>query len=134
MYSGVVTSAFLKKNSQSPMLDYFPKDGTLASNDWLGLVPVKEKPYLIDPPKGYIFHANNKFVGDGYLYESASNYITSARASRIREMIEEFISKGEKIGVEEMMEMQKDTVDVYARDMMPKVVRIAEALKGKFNK
>ena len=53
-----------------------------------------EKPFIIDPPKGYIYHANNKLVGDGYKYETASNYITTARASRIDEILKDYIQRG----------------------------------------
>ena len=122
----------MKKKSQSPVADFFPKDGTDPENEWIGLIDPKEKPFIIDPPKGYIFQANNKFTGDGYKYESASNYITTSRASRIQELIEEAIQKGRKLGVDDMMEMQMDTVDVYARDLAPKMMNIVKELKAEF--
>ena len=64
----IITSAWLKKQDHSPAKDFFPKDGTDPSNEWLGLIDPMEKPYIIDPPKGYIFQANNKFASDGYKY------------------------------------------------------------------
>lgn len=35
----VITSAFPKKKSTSPIDDFFPKDGTDPGNEWEGMLP-----------------------------------------------------------------------------------------------
>lgn len=37
----------------------YPKKGWLKDNQWLGLVPNEELPYLLNPKQGYIVSANN---------------------------------------------------------------------------
>ena len=44
-----------------------------------------------------------------------------------------FIARGEKITIQDMMKMQMDTVDIYARDSFLKMIAIVEGLMAKFN-
>ena len=50
----MITSAFPKKKSTAPTNDFFPKDGTDPENEWEGLIDPSEKPFVIDPPKGFL--------------------------------------------------------------------------------
>jgi len=50
----------------------------------------------------------------------------TARSARIQELIEEQINRGQKFTVEDMKRIQLDTVDIYARDNIDKILKIIE--------
>ena len=52
--------------------------------------------------------------------------MSTARSVRIDELIREGIKAGKKFSPQDMIDIQQDTVDVFARNMIPNVVRIAE--------
>ena len=107
-----------------------PKDGSLKSNDWLGFVPWKDQPKIVNPKKGYIVSANNKMASDNIKYFTSANMFTTSRATRIDEMIQEFVNKGKKISVQDMITMQADTLDVLAREVVPiMIARTKDAFK-----
>lgn len=41
-----------------------PLDGSKKENDWLGFLPMKYHPRMINPDKGYIAHGNNKVTSE----------------------------------------------------------------------
>ena len=104
--------------------DFFPLDGTNSKDDWLGYVPKNESPFVINPKKGYIVTANNKFSSDNLKNEYSHVGKPTARALRINNMIKAFIANGTKIGTEEVKRMQQDSVDEYANIMNPLMVEI----------
>ena len=48
---------------------------------------------------------------------------------RIDEYIREGIASGKKFDADDMIELQLDTIDVFARDMAPTVVKLATQMK-----
>jgi len=111
-----------------------PKDGSLKKNDWLGLVPWKDQPKLVNPKKGFIVSANNKMATDNLKYFTSANQFTTSRAARIDEMIRDLVKKGKKITVEDNINIQKDTLDVLAREITPIMIdRTYDALKKGYN-
>ena len=81
-------------------------------------------PKLINPKKGFIVTANNKMASNKYK-EVQKGFWYGARALRIRQMIEEKLS-GKQITVEDNIAMQADVKDVFAEDLVPKLVKIAK--------
>ena len=59
--------------------------------------------------------------------------MATARSIRITEMIEESISAGKKFTHEDMAAIQQDFTDVFARDMTPRLISIAEGLKSELS-
>ena len=59
--------------------------------------------------------------------------LTTARAVRIDEMIREKIESGKKMTAEDMLEIQLDYTDVFARKMVPYIVTLAERSKLKLS-
>lgn len=97
----------------------YMKDGTTSKYDWTGMLKGKERLHIIDPEKGYIVTANNRlttknFHGGRY----ASNWLITARAIRITEIIKHKIERGHKFTTEDSKQIQLDTVDIYCRKMV----------------
>lgn len=83
---------------------------------WRGYIPYKEMPYALNPKKGFIVTANNYIAGPDYKYfESLGSNFCQGRAERISELIQQKINENQKLGPEDLLEMQRDELDVYAR-------------------
>ncbi|EAS07883.2 peptidase S45 penicillin amidase (macronuclear) [Tetrahymena thermophila SB210] len=116
----------------NPEKSAFIQDGTDRNNDWIGYLPKSQNPHLIDPERGFIVAANNKISPNSAKGFASVNMHPTARAQRIREMIEQYIKEGKKISVEDVKKMQYDAVDVYARQVAPYVINLYEKQKQQF--
>jgi len=97
-----------------------PADGSDSSLDWVGYIPYDEKPHNIDPPEGYVAHANNIPPGgltmDGYpAYVMGSSFSSNHRVDRITELL----LSGAPLDAEKMKAMQMDDLDGSARIFVP---------------
>ncbi|KAL4445465.1 hypothetical protein ABPG74_004539 [Tetrahymena malaccensis] len=113
----------------NPEKSAFIQDGTNRNNDWIGFLPKSQNPHLIDPERGFIVAANNKISPNSAKGFASVNMHPTPRAQRIREMIEQYIKEGKKISVEDVKKMQQDSVDVYARQVVPHVINLYEKQK-----
>ena len=52
----------------------------------------EERPYVIDPPKGFVALANNKFIGYGSKDNLAWNSVPTARGIRLHNALSNIIS------------------------------------------
>lgn len=119
------------KNSQSSNLysKSFCKGWSLTDEITESL-SYDKSPKLFNPRKGYIVTANNKVVSDNFKYEFSGMY-QFTRAYRIKEMIEDKLSKNEKFSIEDNINMLKDVKDVAAERILPKLISIYERNKVK---
>ncbi|KRX07979.1 hypothetical protein PPERSA_10614 [Pseudocohnilembus persalinus] len=99
------------------------KLGNTTEYDWIGEQDPEDWPQIVNPKKGYIVTANNKYASDNIKYGQSVNQFSTARASRIDEMIRQKIESKKKIGVKDMMEMQRDTVDIFAEKVLPQMIK-----------
>ena len=99
--------------------------GYNPEDDIIRHVKREESLRLINPRKGFIVTANNKMATSNYKFDFPG-YQNNIRAYRIREMIEEKIRKNEKINVATNIEIQMDTKDCLAEEILPKILRIVE--------
>lgn len=98
----------------------FIKDGTTSKNDWIGMLRGKDRMHIEDPEKGYIVTANNRLVSRNFANgRYSANWIITARAIRITEMIEQAVAKNGKVSIEDCKEIQLDTVDWFCRYISP---------------
>ncbi|KAL4459526.1 hypothetical protein ABPG74_018139 [Tetrahymena malaccensis] len=102
----------------------FIKDGTTTEQDWVRFTQPSEQPQVHNPRKGFVVTANNKFATDNLKGYLSANLISTPRAYRITQMIEEKIKKGLKFDIEDMKRMQADTVDSYGQDILPYLFKI----------
>ena len=100
---------------------WLPFNGSAGEGEWVGFIPFEQIPHLINPPKHYIATANNRPVGPDYPYYLGSSdyFYPSYRERRIVEFIEEAVSSGRKLTVEDMMLLQGDVLSIPAREMTP---------------
>lgn len=81
-----------------------PVPGWDGKYEWDGLIPFEELPQADNPECGYIVTANNPVVGNDYPHHLSWDWMGSARAERI----EELLLAQPKFSVEEFVEMQVD--------------------------
>ncbi|CAD8059551.1 unnamed protein product [Paramecium sonneborni] len=80
------------------------------NKEWVRYVPYKEIPMIIDPEKGYIVVANNKFIPDN---ELSWNTQPTSRGRRINDLITQMINQGQKFSISDHIKLQSDTYDSY---------------------
>lgn len=102
-----------------------PVPGWTGEYDWKGVIPFDELPSLYNPPTGYVAVVNNKTVGDDYPYNLSYDWFHPGyRARRVNEMLQELISKGDKISVEDMRVIQADNYSYADAALWPYVTAI----------
>lgn len=109
-------------------------DGTTSEDDWVGFVKPRDLPRVINPKKGYIVTANNRQMPDNVISDIGATISSTIRAQRITELIEAKIAMGHKFDYQDMLKIQNDTVDMMAREMMPKVAKLSQKMIGSLTK
>lgn len=72
---------------RNPESGNYVKDGTTSEHDWVGIVTSEDRIHVIDPPRGFFVHANNRLVEENF-YGGIMNYTAfTARGDRITELI-----------------------------------------------
>jgi len=101
-----------------------PGDG---SYDWEGYLPIKERPNLYNPKKGYLATANEDITPKDYEHQKTLNYIwaDSYRGKRIAEVL----SEEKTFTMKDMEKLQSDYFSIPARSLVPMLqgVTIASA-------
>lgn len=91
-----------------------PVPGDSTQYGWKGFVPYNELPTVVNPKEGFIATANNQVVDDSYKYHITDFWAQSYRYDRIAEVLE---SKSD-ITKEDMMNLQMDQTNLYAREFL----------------
>lgn len=89
-------SAAPKRKNDYPYLGTTVLDGQTSKHDHEGLVDLKHLPFHINPKKGYFVTANQRVVPENSKFDYGATMVSTARALRINEMIEEQLKKGHK--------------------------------------
>lgn len=104
----------------------YPKVGKLAQNKWKGLIPHDEMPYVINPDRGYVVSANNFMTSDNVTHGIGHTFTYTGRSTRIYELIDEALERtGNKLTAKDMVSMQTDVVDVYAKHVLANMLYCA---------
>lgn len=82
-----------------------PVNVTKSEESWQGFHPEEEKPWLLNPARGYVATANNAVLGSGVLPLFRKTWYPSFRADRIESLLE----KTEKLTVQDMARIQTDS-------------------------
>jgi penicillin amidase len=92
---GYVLAGRIPKRLQDDGIGPFP--GWSGENDWVGYVSADERPFLFNPPKGFIATANNRIAGANYPHYLSNDYLPGYRAERISGVLagKTKISKGD---------------------------------------
>jgi penicillin amidase len=100
----------------------YPVDGASGDYDWIGFVPEADMPRISNPAAGVVVNANNRLVGPDYPYMITRNWDDPYRAERIHELLDE----REKHSIEDTMRQQEDILSVAARELVARMVAVAE--------
>ena len=82
-----------------------PVNVTKSDDSWRGFHPEEEKPWLLNPRRGYVATANNPVLDDGRLPLFRKTWYPSFRADRI----EALLQNTEKLSVEDNTDIQTDS-------------------------
>jgi penicillin G amidase len=100
------------------------REGWTGEWDWTGSLPFGEHPQVLDPPAGYIVTANNRQTVDPVADLIGQTWLLPFRAQRITEMIR---TGPGGYTPDDMLRMQFDLVDLFARRFVDRAIEAAEA-------
>ena len=104
-----------------------PVPGESEAYGWEGYVPYDELPIVVNPKEGFIATANNEIIDDSYKYHITDLWAQSYRYERIAEVLE---TKTD-LTKEDMMDLQMDQTNLYAREFMAQMLKSVEKLDSK---
>ncbi len=108
-----------KANGQIPIRKQgdgqLPVPGDSSDYGWEGFIPWDELPTVVNPEEGFIATANNEVVGEEYSYHITDFWAQPYRFERIKEVLE----ANDSLTVEDMMNLQMDQYNLYAREFLP---------------
>lgn len=100
---------------QDPSDALLPLPGWDKNYELNNYIPFHELPKVINPDKGYIATANNKIVSDDYPYHLSNVWAQPYRFDRITEVLE----ANDNLTLEDMKDLQMDTINLRAREFIP---------------
>ena len=108
----------------------------MSTYDWKEdeLVPLDQLPRALNPKKGFLSNANNRQAPEHAINDYGATHMSTGRSVRIDELIREGIKDGKKFTPEDMIAYQQDSVDVFARNMLPNVVQLCETTQRDLTK
>ena len=91
-----------------------PGDGRY---EWAGFLPIKERPHLLNPDKGFFATANQNVTPSDYTHWDAVGYTWADpfRGNRLNEVL----GKEDKITIDKMKALQTDYFSIPARTLLP---------------
>ena len=91
-----------------------PGDGRF---EWAGFLPIKKRPHLFNPSKGFFATANQNVTPDDYTHWDAVGYTWADpfRGNRINQVL----SENKRITMEDMQALQTDYYSLPARSLIP---------------
>lgn len=104
-----------------------PSPGWTGEFRWEGYIPADEMPHSFNPPAGYIVSANNRIAGPQYRHFISDDWAPPARAQRIEQMLGDAARKGHPISTEYVQQMQRDQVNLEARQLLPLLSAVVPA-------
>src|SRR5699024_6509451 len=99
-----------------------PVPGDSAEYGWEDYVPYDELPRVVNPKEGFIATANNEVVGEEYPYHLTRFWAQPYRYERIAEALE----VNDELTAEDMMALQLDWENLYAREFLASLVQAIE--------
>jgi penicillin amidase len=96
-----------------------PAPGWLAVNDWQGMRPFGENPWVINPPSGIVVNTNNRLTDATFPDNLSFDWGDSYRIIRA----ERLLNAREFHSLESFIEIQTDTVSEDARALLPLIAR-----------
>ena len=96
-----------------------------GQSSWEGFIPFEDKPGVVQPD--YVGTANQRLVDDP-VYPIGQEYASGFRGTRIYEALDAAVDEGAAIDREFMQDLQRDTVDVRARLLVPAILEARDRM------
>ncbi len=96
----------------------FISDGRDPAYTWGKWIPREHLPKALNPPRGFLASANQPPVGEDYPYYLAGKYAGWERSLRINEVLK----AGSDFTPQDMMDLQRDNLNLRARTVLPTVI------------
>lgn len=93
---------------------HLPSPGWTGAYDWTGYVDVDDHPYVMDPPDGYLYTANNRTIPPDQELLLSSTWYAPERSERI----EELLLKTSRHTFQESALMQRDRTDLGVKKIL----------------
>lgn len=97
-----------------------PVPGWTPEHEWDGFVPFDDLPWSKDPARGLLVTANNRTYDDAYPHLIGHDFHTPFRARRI----ERRLAESEALVMDQMADIQTDTVSLPARELLPRLAEL----------
>ena len=97
-----------------PSQGRFIQAGNTSQNKWQSYVPMDQVPAIRNPERGFIFSANQRSASEDYPYPIVGRF-----ADYRCRIINDKLSKMEKITPSDMMKMQTNTYSLKAAELLP---------------
>ncbi len=94
-------------------------DGSDKAALWGHLIPMRENPHVLNPPRGYVFSANECITDSTYPYWYNQSFV-EFRAWRIDQVLDTL----PKATIQDMFALQNDNYSVLAANMLPLMLRL----------
>jgi len=98
-------------------------DGRDPLYDWQADIPFEHLPYVKNPPRGFVFNANQIPVGENYPYWLGIEYAGYSRPNRIHGLLEQM----NDITPRDFEYMLRDSFHTSASDLLPVILPVIEA-------
>ena len=95
-----------------------PVPGWTSEYEWVDYIAYENLPHFYNPPQGYIVTANNRVFDDKFPNQIFIEPISGDRSQRIVELIDEYIARNAKIGIDYFKQMQFDQQSPSAREII----------------
>ena len=82
----MLSSSPVRRNDY-PYLGSSILDGTSTVHDWIGIAPLKDMPYYINPESGYLHTSNSRNVPEKSKFDYGAGVTNSVRNLRIEELL-----------------------------------------------
>ncbi len=98
----------------------WPVPGWDSKYKWVGYIPFKALPSVLNPREGFIVTANQAVISDRtYPYFLTTDWSYGSRSQRIRDVLARTIASGTKVSITLMQQLQMDAQDDLARVLVP---------------
>ncbi|MFH1676568.1 MAG: penicillin acylase family protein, partial [bacterium] len=107
-----------------------PVDGKDSNNDWTGFISYDDLPQRLNPPEGFVAHANNIPIGGikNGAYPLGASFTLNFRVNRIVECL---INQA-PLDAEDMRAIQIDVLDISVRETVPFILQAWESKGSEF--
>src|SRR5438067_5903435 len=89
-----------------------------ADYEWSGFVANADLPHSFNPTAGFIATANHKMIPEKYPYNVGFEWAAPYRFHRIEEVLSHSRDSGQKLSLQDMVNLQTDSVSLPARELL----------------